>query len=323
MSYVQGAFVSLIMYGSKEGHTLFRNDGVSLQFKTTLTNVSEDNYVAKNDDGEWCFYMNSLHKVKPGGKNYRLHKQDEIHIINVSKNNPLLGDFLDGYEPVCREIFGWGDGASAADRKKAYLLFEYQKKDKWTKAPINPVTYSQRANRLYEIATKKGRILEGALDPELAHLAGGTDKARHAAIGQSAGKTLSREEIDQRAHGMCHSAGRQDTGTRVYAQDLTTDSQPSGDERMAAGTEVRVHSLERTPELNDTFGTVVEYLPDKRRYRVKLAESGEMGLFRKESLEDLSAIVDELEHALCTQASKQTQEQPLGAATTHTLGGST
>ena len=97
---------------------------------------------------------------------------------------------------------------------------------------------------------------------------------------------------------MCHSAGRQDTGTRVYAQDLTTDSQPSGDERMAAGTEVRVHSLERTPELNDTFGTVVEYLPDKRRYRVKLAESGEMGLFRKESLEDMSDIVAELEHAL-------------------------
>ena len=92
---------------------------------------------------------------------------------------------------------------------------------------------------------------------------------------------------------------------------------------MAAGTEVRIHSLERTPELNDSFGTVIEYLPDKRRYRVQLTEGGEMGLFRKESLEDMSNIVAELQRALCTQASKQTQEQPLGAATTHTLGGST
>eukprot|EP01044_Picomonas_judraskeda_P041264 COSAG03_NODE_20681_length_315_cov_0.962963_1_plen_62_part_01 len=57
---------------------------------------------------------------------------------------------------------------------------------------------------------------------------------------------------------------------------------------MAAGTEVRVHSLERTPELNDSFGTIVDWLADKQRYRVKLVESGEMGLFRKESLEDMS-----------------------------------
>ena len=49
---------------------------------------------------------------------------------------------------------------------------------------------TQRNSRIYKIAIKEGRILEGAMDPELAHLAGGTNKSRNAAVGQSFGKTL-------------------------------------------------------------------------------------------------------------------------------------
>ena len=60
---------------------------------------------------------------------------------------------------------------------------------------------------------------------------------------------------------------------------------------------MRLHSLTRASELNDSFGTVLEYLPDKQRYRVEL-QDGETGLFRHDSLEDMSPIVDELTDAL-------------------------
>ena len=105
------------MYGSKEGHTVFRNDLVTLQFKTTLTDPHKDNWVAKNEDGDWCFYMNSLHKVNPSGKNHRLQWLDEIKIINVSQTNPLLADLLDKFEPVCLEIHGWNTEQSETRRK--------------------------------------------------------------------------------------------------------------------------------------------------------------------------------------------------------------
>ena len=124
MAHVHGALESCVMYGSKDGHTLFRNDLVTLQFKTTLTNLSEDNWVAKNEDGDWCFYMNTLHKVNPSGKNHKLVKLDETQPINVSQTNPLLANLLDKYEPVCRKIHGWGTEQSET-RRKAWLVFQY------------------------------------------------------------------------------------------------------------------------------------------------------------------------------------------------------
>ena len=66
---------------------------------------------------------------------------------------------------------------------------------------------------------------------------------------------------------------------------------------------MRIHSLTRASELNDSFGVILEFLPDKERYRVEL-ENGETGLFRSDSLEDMSPIVDELTDALLSYETK-------------------
>jgi hypothetical protein len=210
MGLVHGGMNSLIMYGSKQGHTLLRHDGVSLQYKTLKTDPKKDNFVT-TEDGVVKFHMNSLHKVSPGGKKTSKENQKDALVLDISERNPLLAKVLIKYEPICREIHGNG---------KAYIFFKYQHAKDWGEAPIKANAQSLRASRLYGIAVKEGRILAGVMDRDMASDAGGLNRARHAACAE---KTLSRDEIEYRAEGMGHSAGRLDRGTESYAKDLNDD----------------------------------------------------------------------------------------------------
>jgi hypothetical protein len=210
MGLVHGAINSLLMYGSKEGHTLLRHDGVTLVFKSLKTDPEKDNYIT-TADGVVKFHMNSLHKVSPGGKKTSKQDQEETLVLDISERNPLLAKVLIKYEPICRKIHGNG---------KAYIFFKYQHAKDWGNAPIKANAQGLRTSRLYQIAAKEGRILAGVMDREMAGLAGGLNKARHSAC---ADKTLSRKEIEYRAEGMGHSAGCPDRGTQSYAQDINDD----------------------------------------------------------------------------------------------------
>ena len=132
-------------------------------------------------------------------------------MLNITERNPLLAKVLIRYEPICREIHGNG---------KAYIFFKYQHAKDWGNAPIKANAQGLRTSRLYQIAAKEGRILAGVMDLDLASHAGGLNTARHAACSD---KTLSRKEIEYRAEGMGHSAGRLDRGTESYAKDLNDD----------------------------------------------------------------------------------------------------
>ena len=136
---------------------------------------------------------------------------EETLVLNISERNPLLAKVLIKYEPICREIHG---------NKKAYLFFKYQHAKDWGEAPIKANAQGLRTSRLYGIAVKEGHILAGVMDRDLASHAGGLNTARHAAC---ADKTLSREEIEYRAEGMGHSAGRLDRGAETYAPDINDD----------------------------------------------------------------------------------------------------
>ena len=163
MAHVHSGIESFFMYGSKEGHTLFRNDLVTMQFKTLKTDLGKDNYVSVDDDGGVKFHMNSFHKVNPGGKRLTLNAVAKTEVFDITDSNPLMAEFLVKYEPVCKEVHG---------DKKAYLLFKYQKEIDWGDAPLKPNALTLRNCRVYRLAIKDGGVLDGALDPQLAILAG-------------------------------------------------------------------------------------------------------------------------------------------------------
>ena len=91
-------------------------------------------------------------------------------------------------------------------------------------------------------------------------LAAGVNKARHASVTEDRANAvnLTREEIADQHARRGQNPPRQSVADKEYGH--------RAEGQLQQGTEVRLHSLTRASELNDSFGVILEYLPDKQRY---------------------------------------------------------
>lgn len=269
MKLVHDAIEALYLYGSTAEHTLQRADLVDIKYSDAETNPENDNFV-KIENEKVSITMNTLHKVKPGGKRAKKTKLDQALVLDVSKDNPLFAKLLIQYKDICAEIHGHGP---------KWLLFQYQKELKWgQKLKANALTC--RNKRLYR-GTAQAPANRGVLSSEIALRAGGLNPARNAAQINlmNSDPTFQEQEINARNMG------------RPGATGVATSHEHYGrEDTLQPGTQVRLHSL-KTTNLNNQIGIVDCFDSTKDRYRVVL-DNLSAGLFKQNNLEILDSQID-------------------------------
>ena len=281
MQIIQDALVALNLYGDSPKHEPLRCDLATILFYAAgHVDKDRENYCDVTDTEVTCVFNYLLKKNPQSNKLTKRVERKEPLKIPVHKYTPKLATFLRKFKPIAEAIAGPG----------APLLFGYQaKKDFGRQMSANVLsTRAGRKNGANMFTRMKNR---GDLEPRLVPLAAGVNKARHASVTEDRANAvnLTREEIADQHTRRGQNPPRESVADKEYGH--------RAEGQLQQGTEVRLHSLTRASELNDSFGTVLEYLPDKQRYRVEL-QDGETGLFRHDSLEDMSRIVTDLTDAL-------------------------
>ena len=195
-----------------------------------------ENYCEVTDTEVTCVFNYLLKKNPQSNKLTKRVERKEPLVIEVHKHTPKLAAFLRKFKPIATAIAGPG----------AHLLFAYQaKKDFGQQVSTNAL--STRAGRKTGANMFTRMAKRGDLEPRLVPLAAGINKARHASVTEDRANAedLTREEIDDQHRRRGQNPPRESVADTEYGH--------RAEGQLREGTEVRLHSLTRASELNDSF----------------------------------------------------------------------
>ena len=176
MQVVQDSLLASYLYGCSLNHEPARCDLVSLVYWSHVINQTELNY-CKITDTSVEFVFNYMNKVNPQtGKNGWRRPREQPLVVDVQKHSPDFAAFLLKLQPVSQDIRGL----------PAHLFFMYQMKQDFGK-DCGPNVLSCRVKQVF-----KRMVDRGHLSKELADLADGVNKARHASVAEDRDDAKSR-----------------------------------------------------------------------------------------------------------------------------------
>ena len=176
MQVVMDALVASYLYGCSRNHEPARRDLVTLVYLSAKTDQKRLNY-CKITDTSVEFVFNYMFKVNPQtGKNDKQTMRKQPLVVDVQKYSPDFAAFLRKLEPVSQDIQG----------PYAHLFFMNQMKRDFGRS-CGPNVLSCRVKQVF-----KRMVDRGDLEKELAGIADGVNKARHASVAEDRDDAKSR-----------------------------------------------------------------------------------------------------------------------------------
>ena len=268
-SLTQNYLLGLFLVGSSPDWVPARCDPPNLVYKTPLVDLKKcKGYIDSISETECTVHYNYLNKVLPMDKSRRANLT-----IDVGKTNPSLAKLLWKLKQHVTAIAGG---------QPAGPFYMYAKEEQFGQR-IKPDDYSKRGERL-----AKGLTIGGELATKIKNCTA----ARYLSAKED--DLFTDEEVKER----CRGRGQQPPTDGIAKAHYVAGSLPE----FAPGSTVSVSGLQspRVAHLNDHFGTVLEYVSDKERYRIEFSKD-EIGLVRAENLTLVLSVAD--------IASLQSQEQ--------------
>jgi hypothetical protein len=258
-SLVQNYLLGLFTVGGSADWVPARCDPANLVYKTPDLDVKKcKGFIDAVSETECTIRYNYLNKVLPQDK-----KKAANLLIDVGATNPPLAKLLFRLKSHVAEI--------APGPAGPFYMFSVEEK---FGQRIKSSDYSKRGERL---AKSIGLI------GELAEKLKNCTAARYLSAKEDA--LFSDEEVQQR----CEGRGQKPPVQGIAKAHYAAGSLPE----LAPGATVTVSGLQspRVAHLNQHFGTVLEYIPEKDRYRVEFSEN-ERGLIRQENLSLVLSAAD-------------------------------
>jgi hypothetical protein len=273
-SLTQHYLLGLFLVGGSPDWVPVRCDPPNLVYKDPRVDLKKcKGYIDSISETECTIHYNYLNKVLPEEK-----AKSANLTIDVGKTNPPLAKLLWTMKPHVTAIAGG---------QPAGPFYMYMKEEQFGQR-IKPSDYSKRGERL---AT--ALCIEGELKNKIKNCTA----ARYLSAKEDG--LFTDEEVKER----CLGRGQKPPTDGIAKAHYKAGSLPE----FAPGSTVSVSGLQspRVAHLNDHFGTVLEYVSDKERYRIEFSED-EIGLVRAENLSLVLSVAD--------IASLQSREQPPASA---------
>jgi hypothetical protein len=258
-SLVQNYLLGLFTVGGSATWVPARCDPAGLVFKTPDLDLKRcKGYIEAISETECKIRYVFLNKVLPQEK-----KKAANLDIDVAATNPPLAKLLFALKPHVAEI-------SAGPAGPFYM---FSKEEQFGQR-IKSSDYSKRGERLSKCI---------GLDGSLAEKLKNCTAARYLSAKEDS--LFSDEQVEQR----CRGRGQQPPVQGIAKAHYAAGSLPE----IAPGATVTVSGLQspRVAHLNQHFGTVLEYIQEKERYRVEFSEN-ERGLIRPEHLSVVLSAAD-------------------------------
>ena len=259
-SLTQHYLLGLFLVGGSPDWVPARCDPPNLVYKTPLVDLNKcKGYIDSISETECTVKYNYLNKVLPEEK-----AKSANLTIDVGKTNPPLAKLLWTMKPHVAAIAGG---------RPSGPFYMYAKEEQFGQR-IKPDDYSKRGERL-----AKGLGIGGELATKIKNCTA----ARYLSAKED--NLFTDEEVKER----CRGRGQQPPTDGVAKAHYVAGSLPE----FARGSTVSVSGLQspRVAHLNDHFGTVLEYVSDKERYRIQFSED-EIGLVKAENLSLVLSVAD-------------------------------